>query len=283
MGRTWVLIVSYAALLAIGFAAWHTERLYIGALAVLPLLFIAYHSRPLIALGTALASGVVLSLLADNVIPTGERVVLPPGFDAVVLSAALFGAVLTAEALRRAGTQNALLRESLQRARRDAECDALTGIPNRRYFLKRLQTAVASARESSIAVLFADLDDFKIVNDTAGHTSGDRVLQLAAERLQHAVRSNDVVARIGGDEFAILIEHLPGDDTRAPVEKVEREFRDPFQIDRQSFTVGITVGVSVAPDDGREPELLLRIADERMYAAKQAKRGRGPLHFTGSS
>lgn len=273
MKPAWVIALSYAGLALIALTAWLTSQLYIGALAVLPLLFIAYHCRLWVALATALPTGVGLSLLDHDLFGSPARVVMPPTLDAVILSAALCGAVLTAEALRRAGMQNVLLQERLELARTQAEHDTLTGVANRLHFMETLAQAIRSSGGAQIAVLFADLDRFKAVNDTAGHTTGDEVLRLAADRLQHAVRSNDLVGRIGGDEFAILIREL-GDGAHRPIETIEAEFRDPFQVRGRLFDVGITIGVSVSPQDSRDPEELLRIADERMYRAKAAKRSR---------
>lgn len=273
MGRAWIIAASYAALVAIGFAAWNTERLYVGALAVLPLLFIGYHARLWIALATAIPSGIVLAALDRDIGVATGRIVLPPAVDAAVLTCALCGAVIAAEALRRASIQNETLRANLQRARRHAERDALTGVANRRYFLQRLRGAIVTAKDAQAGILFCDLDAFKAVNDTAGHPAGDVVLRLAAERLQHAVRTEDVVARIGGDEFAVLIAPLlPAFDADAIAAQIEREFAQPFSVGGRSFSVGITIGCSVAPRDGTSPARLLELADERMYRIKQAKR-----------
>lgn len=272
MKPAWVIAASYASLALISLVAWNTAQISVGALSVLPLLFIAYHCRLSVALGTAILMGIGLALLDYDVFGSGARIQIPPAAGAVVLSAALCGAVLTAEALRRASMQNVLLREHLQRARDAAGRDPLTGIANRMRFLEALSEAIAVSSGAPIAVIFGDLDGFKAVNDSVGHSTGDLVLRLAAERLLHAVRAKDLVARIGGDEFAILIQHL-SDGIHRPIETIEAEFRDPFHVQGRSFSVGITLGASFAPADGVIPEELLRIADERMYRAKQAKRG----------
>lgn len=273
MGRVWIVAASYAALVAIGFAAWRIQGLHVGALAVLPLLFIGYHARLWIALATAIPAGIVLTVWDHDVGTSAERLVLSPPLDAFVLICALSGAVIAAEALRRTSIQNELLRANLQRARRHAERDALTGVANRRYFLRRLHKAIVTKSDSQAGVLFCDLDGFKVVNDTAGHPAGDAVLRLAAERLQHAVRGGDVVARIGGDEFAVLITPLqPGFDADAMAAQIELEFAQPFSVGGRSFNVGITIGCSIAPRDGTSAARLLKLADERMYRTKLEKR-----------
>lgn len=272
MARPWIIAASYVALIAVTFAAWRTVGLHVGALAVLPLLFIGYHARFWIALATAIPAGIALTVLDSDISATAGRIVLARPADAAVLTCALCGAVIAAEALRRASIQNALLRANLVRARRHADRDALTGLANRRYFLRALHKTIVAQSTSQAGVLFCDLDSFKLVNDTAGHPAGDAVLRLAAERLQHAVREGDVIARIGGDEFAVLIAKLqPGFDADAVAMQIEAEFAQPFSVAGRTFQVGITIGCSVAPRDGMSPARLLELADERMYRAKLAK------------
>jgi diguanylate cyclase (GGDEF)-like protein len=122
------------------------------------------------------------------------------------------------------------------------------------------------------AVLFADLDGFKAINDSAGHAVGDTVLELAAERLEHALRSNDIIARIGGDEFAILIDVADRREAHEIIRHVERVMADPFRVGDRQFTLGVTLGASFYPDDGTDAKSLLRISDTRMYRGKAAKR-----------
>lgn len=272
--RNLVVTVSYAALLLIALAAWYTERIYVGGLAIVPLLFIAYHcSRP-VALGTALAGGIVLAILdRDLLLPAGPHIAVPPALDAFILSITLCATVLVAETLRNSSAQNTLLRESLHHARTMAERDMLTGIPNRHYFLRRLSETLGGSYHRPIAVLFADLDGFKAVNDTAGHVTGDAVLQLAAERLQRALRANDVIARIGGDEFAIIIDRVDNErEAHEVAQHIERAIADPFSVGDRHFTIGVTVGVSFYPSDATDAKTLLRISDSRMYREKAAKR-----------
>ncbi len=156
--------------------------------------------------------------------------------------------------------------------------DPLTGLANRTLFRERLAHAVDRHRRAQLplAVLFVDLDDFKLVNDNLGHAVGDRLLRGVGERLVACVRRGDMVARLGGDEFAVLIEGLPGD-----VEPVGRRIldalREPFLLDGHVLTAGASVGLAMP--DGVEQDVsadvLLRRADAAMYAGK--RRGKGEL------
>jgi diguanylate cyclase (GGDEF)-like protein len=273
--RVPVLSISYATLIAITVFDYFALHVHVGVVAVIPLLFIAYYARLPIALTTAGISGALLALLDRDAIPGGAVMHMSPVMDAVSFAVSLCAVVIVAERLRMSTVQNAILREHLQLARAQAEHDSLTGIPNRAFFLQHLRACIRAmnAREY-VGVLFADLDGFKEVNDRAGHVAGDRVLVLASERLRHSIRTNDILARIGGDEFGIVIAHLH-DRTEADAlsAKIEAQFNDPFSVDRDEFRVGVTLGVSIAPQDGLDPDALLSTADERMYRLKEAKRG----------
>jgi diguanylate cyclase (GGDEF)-like protein len=161
-----------------------------------------------------------------------------------------------------------------------ARHDTLTGLPNRRMFFDVLQQAIARAERAGtqLAVMFVDLDHFKAVNDSHGHTTGDCVLQAAAERLQHSVRTVDTLARLGGDEFIILIEAL---DTLDPValiaQKLIAQFEAPFSVGEYSVKLGVSIGISVMPEHGIAAETLVTRADEAMYTAKLA--GRNAYRF----
>jgi diguanylate cyclase (GGDEF)-like protein/PAS domain S-box-containing protein len=153
--------------------------------------------------------------------------------------------------------------------------DALTGLPNRLLFRDRITIALARARRSarSSAVMFLDLDQFKLVNDTLGHTAGDRLLQAVADRLVNCVRAEDTVARMGGDEFTILLSDI-GDRRAAAVvaQKVLDSIGQPIDVDRHELFVTTSVGISIYPDDGSDAESLLKNADRAMYRAKEAGR-----------
>ena len=151
--------------------------------------------------------------------------------------------------------------------------DVLTNLPNRLLFSDRLQSALycASREQSQFAVLYLDLDKFKQVNDAAGHAVGDLLLQQAAERIKHAVRSSDTVARFGGDEFVVLLEHIDELSMAQTVaEKVRLALNAPFALAGAQFSVYPSIGISVFPAQGLDEKQLLLEADRAMYRAKNA-------------
>jgi len=154
--------------------------------------------------------------------------------------------------------------------------DALTGLPNRALFDDRLVLALAACRREGrrLALLFLDLDRFKSINDTLGHHAGDRLLQEVAERLRRCVREEDTLARVGGDEFIVLMAGVDDiADARPIAEKLLRAVTsEPFSIEGRELYVTASVGVSVYPDHGAEPHLLIRSADDAMYAVKASGR-----------
>ena len=169
--------------------------------------------------------------------------------------------------------------EELSRSRNALEHlarhDPLTGLPNRRVFFERLEHALAAARRSAkpLAVLFVDLDHFKQLNDSLGHSIGDRVLQAVANLLRSATRESDTVARLGGDEFVILIEQLddPG-RVVAVLHKLHERFQLPILLDGHEIKVQASMGLSLFPRDGDDIESLVQQADRAMYVAKNAGR-----------
>jgi diguanylate cyclase (GGDEF)-like protein/PAS domain S-box-containing protein len=161
--------------------------------------------------------------------------------------------------------------------------DALTGLPNRLLFRDRITVALPHARRNQrmSAVMFLDLDQFKNVNDTLGHTVGDRLLQEIASRIKANVRAGDTLARMGGDEFTILlaeVRELEGAVTAA--RKILDAVRQPVRIDDHELHVTTSIGIAVYPRDGEDAETLLRNADAAMYRAKEL--GRDNVQFASS-
>jgi diguanylate cyclase (GGDEF)-like protein/PAS domain S-box-containing protein len=161
-----------------------------------------------------------------------------------------------------------------------AHHDPLTGRPNRLLFHARVRHALdrASREATKVAVLFIDLDRFKQVNDEFGHEVGDRLLVETAARLEECVRGEDTVARIGGDEFNVLLEPLyMADDAGRVAQKIVHALHQPFHLDDHRITVGASVGISIFPEHGRDMEALIHNADVAMYRAKQ--QGRNNYQF----
>jgi diguanylate cyclase (GGDEF)-like protein len=164
-----------------------------------------------------------------------------------------------------------------------AHHDPLTALPNRALFHELLEHALARARRArtALAVLFLDLDRFKVVNDSLGHDAGDALLAVLARRLESVLRPGDVVSRFGGDEFTILCEDLePGAAARqanAVAERLINVVREPVVLDGEEQFLGVSVGIALAFDGSERPEDLLRDADSAMYRAKERGRGRSEI------
>ncbi len=162
---------------------------------------------------------------------------------------------------------------------RQANYDALTGLPNRHLFHDRLKQAVFAQRNTrSIAVVFIDLDHFKVINDSLGHNFGDEVLRHVGERLQSAVRDGDTVARLGGDEFVLIL----SDQTREDVifrtmRRLIAKVSDPIVIGERELNITCSAGISLYPQDGPDVQTLLKNADAAMYRAKS--QGRNTFQF----
>jgi diguanylate cyclase (GGDEF)-like protein len=162
----------------------------------------------------------------------------------------------------------AQLQESVEQLTRQALNDTLTGLPNRVLLRQRVEEAIAA--ESRLALLVMDLDRFKEVNDTLGHSSGDALLMELAARLETGLRSSDTIARLGGDEFAIV---LPGADESTAVlvaESLRALVGKPFELDGRVVTVGASIGIASLPQHGPDADTLLRCADIAMYVAKHS-------------
>ena len=164
--------------------------------------------------------------------------------------------------------------------RKKAMHDQLTGLPNRASFVESLDRAVRKARrrEGRFSVLFVDLDHFKEVNDTLGHAAGDLLLQGVSERLQGAVRESDLVARMGGDEFVVLIEeHRGAEEVMIVAQKILTFLERPLLLDWREVNVQCSIGIATFPEDGEDAEALVKNADAAMYQAKE--RGRNNFQF----
>jgi len=161
-----------------------------------------------------------------------------------------------------------------------ARYDSLTGIPNRQYLRDQLERATTRALRSrtKMALLFLDLDRFKMVNDTLGHQLGDDLLRSVVQRLQSSVREGDLVARLGGDEFAVLLEDVDGPlELEAVARSIMSRFQEPFHLGGRQVSVTASVGITLYPVDNADPMALLNNADIAMYQAKE--QGRNNFKF----
>jgi len=163
-----------------------------------------------------------------------------------------------------------------EQGRAEGLVDALTGLPNRLLFNDRLETIIREATRNGecFAVLFVDLDHFKVVNDTRGHAAGDQVLKAVTRRLCASIRASDTVARYAGDEFTIVLRHIvKNDDVARVAEKIVQVMEAPLQLDDGAeLQVTVSMGLSFFPDDAGDAQTLLKHADEAMYAAKHQGR-----------
>lgn len=182
--------------------------------------------------------------------------------------------------LRFAGSQTDITdrRSAVDRLKHDAFHDSLTGLPNRAFFMDRLERAVATRRfqpEHEFAVLFLDLDRFKVINDSLGHTFGDKLLVAVAERLHESARPEEVVARLGGDEFVILLDEMQhATDAMLAAKRYQDALRAPFSIDQHEIFTTVSIGIASSAAGYDRPQEVLRDADLAMYRAKASGKAR---------
>lgn len=175
------------------------------------------------------------------------------------------------------------LHDDLHKVGRLARSDALTGLANRRRFDERLREALYAAAQTCrpLALLFIDLDGFKAINDSLGHTAGDRLLQAIGDRLRDTVRGSDTVARLGGDEFAVVLADIHRDAVVAGLcERLLRAISKPVRLGEREASVGASIGVSLFPDHGNSTASLIQAADHAMYQVK--KSGKNAVRFYSS-
>lgn len=171
-------------------------------------------------------------------------------------------------------TEKKLIEEQIKHM---AHHDPLTDLPNRMLYEDRLDQALAMARreKTPFALLYIDLDGFKPINDTFGHSVGDRLLKLVAQRMVGCVRETDTVARIGGDEFVVLLSAVKSRQNALTVaEKVRKKLEKPYEIDGEQLDISASIGCAIYPDDGHDGIALTQSADQAMYLAKQNGRNR---------
>jgi diguanylate cyclase (GGDEF)-like protein len=263
---------AFSVLIVLGAVDFFVADVDVGVLAIVPLFAIAGFAGRRAAIPAAIVSAIVFAAFHDRML------VNSPGYragifvDALVLAVTYIVTIELVEHVNLVVREKSAVEDSLREVQIKAERDPLTGLPNRAVFMNRLQFLTGHST-TKFAVLFADLDRFKECNDTYGHEVGDRILLLAGHRVSHALRANDFVARIGGDEFAVLLYGIHDrHEVDTIVRKIEHSFVYPFVEADENVSVGITLGASYFPEDSKNAEALMRIADERMYARKPVRR-----------
>ena len=170
------------------------------------------------------------------------------------------------------------LKESNEQLRKQARIDSLTNLHNRTYFNENMSTLSSNASSEKLALLYLDLDNFKHVNDTYGHSVGDRALQVIAERLLGCVREKDTIVRMGGDEFTIILPDIVDESyINIVVERVLQKIGEPMFICDKEIIINVSIGIGVYPSDGEDICALLKNADFAMYHAKN--NGLGYTYF----
>jgi len=162
--------------------------------------------------------------------------------------------------------------------------DALTSLPNRRLFENHLHDAISRAKrhKEKVAIIFMDMDNFKVINDSYGHKVGDKFLQEVTSRIKDAIREEDTLSRIGGDEFVLLLEEVNGiEDAAHAAERIIEQVRKPFKIEKNSFYSAVSLGISIYPDDSEHYDTLLEYADKAMYHVKNS--GKNNFEFYNSN
>ena len=182
---------------------------------------------------------------------------------------------LLGELERKVAERTAQLAEATARAQHLADHDALTGLPNRRLLEDRLTQALALSNRNrkASAVMFVDIDRFKMINDSLGHAVGDALLKEIASRLVNQLREGDTICRIGGDEFVVVLPEVKrSSDVAHVAQKVIEQISTPVIVEERELVVSCSIGIAVYPDDGRDAETLIRNADAAMYHAKELGR-----------
>lgn len=261
LGRGLVFASAAAIYGAVFVALYPVAGPGIAALATLPVVMIGWLFGVWGGLAAAVGWTVLNTLFLNLQGEVGWNSVISAGGGAGTMALLVIG-VLTGYMSR----LNARVSRQARELEHRATHDFLTDLPNRALFYRRLEEALS---RGPAAVLFLDLDDFKLINDSLGHETGDRLLVRVAERVRGSVRQGETVSRLGGDEFTILVEDVSEPDWAEEVaSRILESLREPFEIDGRELRVTGSVGVSVGSPGLQSPESLLGAADSAMYDAK---------------
>jgi diguanylate cyclase (GGDEF)-like protein len=274
-----LLIASIAtSLVVLWYVDWILPNVHLGPVAALPLFLLGYRIGLWPTLPLAAAAAIALAVAdADSLAATARLRFNDIVVDSAMLLVAFGIAAFAADRARRRDTEVAALRNRVARERSRAETDSVTQLPNRVSFERQLDHAAkVKDYHALMGIIIADVDNFKEINDRRGHRAGDMVLQEVARRLDAAVRKTDTVARIGGDEFGLILRGVESvDDVNQVCEKVRLAFATPFVLGGEHIGIGLSIGHSIFPDEGDDLRTLVDIADRRMYQAKLAVRAAG--------
>jgi len=174
--------------------------------------------------------------------------------------------------LKQLNKQHDELKKLYELTAKHATHDSLTGLPNRKHFHDHLAEAITSAKRDKriFAILYLDLDGFKDINDALGHAVGDQLIENTARRLEQCVRKKDMVARVGGDEFVVLLRDIDSIDVSRVAEKIIKILSDPFTITTDPLYITTSIGVASFPQDGEDANALIHNADSAMYETKRS-------------
>ncbi|MHB1140825.1 MAG: diguanylate cyclase domain-containing protein [Sulfuricaulis sp.] len=193
------------------------------------------------------------------------------GFSAGLLIGLIALPLYFSSLLKQLGKQHDELKRLYEQMARHATHDSLTNLPNRKHFHDQLAETIASAKHEkrTFTVLYLDLDGFKAINDDLGHAIGDQLIENTARRLEHCVRKGDMVARVGGDEFVVLLQDVASPDVSKIAEKIIDSLSKPLMLVDKTLSVTTSIGVATYPQDGENVNVLIHSADSAMYEAKR--------------
>lgn len=193
------------------------------------------------------------------------------GFSTGLLAGLIALPVYFSILLKQLSRQHDELKKLYEQTARHATHDSLTNLPNRKRFHDQLAETIASARQNdrTFTVLYLDLDGFKAINDDLGHVIGDQLIERTARRLELCVRKDDMVARVGGDEFIVLLQDVALSDVSRIAEKIVDSLSKPFLLAGKALTITTSIGVATYPHDGTDVDALIHNADSAMYDAKR--------------
>ena len=189
-----------------------------------------------------------------------------------LLTALVVLTLYVASLARQLNDRNHELRQLYEQMAKHATHDSLTGLPNRKYFHDHLAETISSAGrdKKTFALLYLDLDEFKAINDALGHAVGDQIIENTARRLERCIRKGDVVSRVGGDEFVVLLRNILFLDVSKVADKIIEVLSEPFIIAGNTLRMTISIGVAMYPQDGTDANALTNNADNAMYDAKRS-------------